>query len=101
MGRLSAKLRNVEGGLVYWCPGCDDPHVIMTTRPGGPQWEWDGNVEAPTFSPSIRATIGSQCCHHFVRAGKIEFLSDSTHKFAGQTVDLPDWPHAEDAYGGV
>lgn len=31
-------------------------------------------------------------CHSFVRDGKIEFLSDSTHKLAGQTVDLPPLP---------
>ena len=29
-------------------------------------------------------------CHSFVRSGRIEFLSDSTHALAGQTVDLPD-----------
>jgi hypothetical protein len=33
-------------------------------------------------------------CHSFVRDGHIEFLTDSTHKLAGQTVvlpALPDW----------
>jgi hypothetical protein len=27
-----------------------------------------------------------------VTDGRIQFLSDSTHKLSGQTVDLPDWP---------
>jgi hypothetical protein len=31
-------------------------------------------------------------CHSYVRDGKIEFLNDSTHKLAGQTVPLPDMP---------
>jgi len=30
-------------------------------------------------------------CHSFVRAGRIEFLGDSTHPLAGKTVDLPEW----------
>jgi len=29
-------------------------------------------------------------CHSFVRNGRIQFLNDSTHELAGQTVDLPD-----------
>lgn len=31
-------------------------------------------------------------CHTFVKDGNIEFLSDCTHKLAGQTVPIPDWP---------
>lgn len=33
-------------------------------------------------------------CHSFLRSGRWEFLSDSAHRLAGQTVDmvpLPDW----------
>jgi hypothetical protein len=29
-------------------------------------------------------------CHSFVRDGRIEFLSDSTHHLSGQTVELPE-----------
>lgn len=66
---------------------------------------WDADVNAPTFSPSIRTftNVGEDgrrmpdgqertLCHSFVRTGKIEFLSDCAHALAGQTVDLPDWP---------
>jgi hypothetical protein len=129
MGRLSAKLRSVEGGIGFWCPGCDESHVVMT-GPGG--WQWDGNVDAPTISPSVLVTsghylsthkLGDSCwctynekqaaggekpspfkcerCHSFVRAGQIQFLGDCTHALNGKTVPLPDWPHAEDGYGGV
>lgn len=37
-------------------------------------------------------------CHSFVKASRIEFLSDSTHKLAGQTVPLaplPEWMISE------
>lgn len=129
MGRLSAKLRSVGGGIGFWCPGCDQPHVVATGASG---WSWDGNVDAPTISPSIlvtsghhspgfRAGDGCWCsfnekrvaegkepssfncerCHSFVKAGQIQFLGDCSHKLAGQTVPIPDWPYAEGEYGGV
>lgn len=106
MARLSAKLRSVGevGGIGYWCQGCDGCHVIMTGEGPGPRWGWDGNVDAPTFTPSVRVTGGGSdksCCHTFVNAGMVQFLSDCTHKFAGQTLPLPDWPYAEGEYGGV
>ncbi len=113
MARLSAKLRSIDlgrRGIGFWCPGCEEMHAIKIE--GAPAWEWDGNVNAPTISPSIRVRgkrrltddehrrimagerleIPDQCCHSFVRAGQIEFLSDCTHPLAGKTVPLPDLP---------
>ena len=100
--KLKTKLAsgNGERFLMFWCPGCDEPHGPRIE--GGSPWTWDGNREQPTLSPSILVTdhAGSRC-HSFLRAGRLEFLSDCTHAMAGQTVDLPDWPYAEGAYGGV
>jgi len=67
-------------------------------RDGLPGWSFDGNVDRPTFNPSIRIRSfdGDQvveCCHYFVRAGRIEFCPDSTHGLAGQKVDMPDIPN--------
>lgn len=90
---------NTEHGrnLFMWCPGCDQLHgVELLHEPT--RWDWDGNEEAPTISPSIlchtNGRDSDQKCHSFVRAGKWEFLSDSFHALAEQTVDmvdLPDW----------
>ena len=112
MAALSKKLRSMSGGegapdwrgIGFWCPGCDGVHVVTLKRQdGSPMWSWDDNVDAPTFSPSILVTYDpdKSRCHSFVRAGKIEFLNDSTHALAGKTVDIPDWPYAEGEYGGV
>jgi hypothetical protein len=122
VARLSAKLRsNITSngeGVSFWCPGCGEYHAI-TTRGGSP-WRWDGNVDAPTFEPSILVTSGhfvpghapgERCwcvynaenptrpapfvchrCHSFVRGGRIQFLGDCSHALAGTTVDLPDLP---------
>lgn len=68
--------------------------MINVTKPNpwGAIWSFDGNVEAPTFSPSINL-VGQ--CHYFIRAGRIEFCTDSKHELAGQTVPLPDIPDWE------
>lgn len=117
------KLRNAISGnkersIIHWCPGCKQPHSIRIAGPT-PTWTFDGNYERPTFAPSIlcfteydendegdvpvklpdgqRRTL----CHYFIRDGMIEFCSDSPHEFAGQTVELPEWPYASGAYGGI
>ena len=91
--------------LVMWCPGCNLLHRISFAGENGDLppvcWEFDGNITAPTVSPSllITARYGGEGpdghdlrCHSFVRAGRWEFLSDCTHALAGQTVDLPPVP---------
>ena len=87
-------MKDAEGTSYWlWCPGCDDAHRINDG------WQFDGNIEAPTFSPSILVNYGNnpdghKTCHSFLRAGVWEFLGDSTHAFAGQNipmVDLPEW----------
>jgi hypothetical protein len=83
-------LRGNPKHLMFWCPGCDEPHAIRTDAGG---WTWNGDHERPTFSPSVLVTdhAGSRC-HSFVREGQIEFLTDSTHPMAGKTVPLGTWP---------
>lgn len=143
-----------------FCPGCEMLHPFTievydgyTGRGEGrpePVWEWDGDTERPTFSPSMLAystvhlcegehepevcedpgncgssghlilnasptpnvplpepedrVLGHNTphtrdpawgnCHSFLRSGRWEFLTDSAHALAGQTVPmvpLPDW----------
>lgn len=92
--------------------------VSVTQSPA--KWGYNGDPEKPTFTPSILVRgghyapsfkPGDRCwciynaekrakgepeafacntCHSFVTAGRIQFLADSTHHLAGQTVDLPD-----------
>lgn len=84
-------------GYRFHCPGCDDEHVI-TTKPWPDGWDFDGNEAAPTFSPSVLVyeikrkdgTVFSPRCHSYVKAGRIEYLSDCGHALAGQTVPLPE-----------
>lgn len=110
-----ARVRVAEGGrYTFRCPGCNRNHSVVVAAG---QWTFNGDVERPTFSPSVLVksghyadhhTAGDPCwctynaehpdepsgfdcqrCHSFVRDGRIQFLGDCTHKLAGQTVDLP------------
>lgn len=72
---------NDDGGIFFFCPGCEYAHKINTT------WEWNKDKVKPTFSPSILVT-GRHRCHSYVRDGIIDFLSDCDHKLAGQKIPL-------------
>lgn len=115
MGQLNERLRSVEGcHFAFWCPGCEEMHLVGTT------WQWDGNLEAPTVSPSLLITSGHYCsrwkpgdscwctynaehaddpagfvcerCHTFIKNGEIEFLPDCSHALAGKTLPIPPLP---------
>jgi hypothetical protein len=74
---------------LFRCPGCECAHGVNVA------WTFNGNRVLPTIRPSIltnhiSGSVGPRC-HSFVTDGRIEFLSDSTHALAGQTVELPPW----------
>lgn len=105
-----SKIRNlVGGGQVFFCPGCTSSHQV-NTKSGGPKWTYNNNPDSPSFSPSILVTLRwsnedqsekDEVCHSFVTDGRIQFLGDCTHFLAGQTVDIPEWPHAPGSWGGI
>jgi Family of unknown function (DUF6527) len=87
------------GGYYHYCPACHEPHGIAVKQRNrsGARWSFNGDMERPTFAPSIKCfTIveGKQhtLCHYFIRDGMIEFCNDNPHALNGQTVPLPDYP---------
>lgn len=111
MSAAGPLMRRTDTGYMFWCPGCDTPHLVYVDSQSQPNWHFDGNIDAPTFSPSVLVRTGRavnptfepepgdppEVCHSFVRAGRIEFLTDCTHALAGQIVDLPAWPSGDEA----
>jgi len=105
MKNVAAIVETPTGQLVaFRCPGCKQDHhaqVKLKNAAQGPLWSWNGSLERPTFSPSILVTYNGldagkdnapqAVCHSFVTDGKIQFLGDSTHKLAGQTVELEEF----------
>lgn len=78
-----------RGGLSAFEALCNLDGARLLSRPIRPDVE-----EEEDLSHRIQDWIKDHCppsvCHSFVRDGRIQFLSDCTHKLANQTVDLPD-----------
>ncbi len=77
--------------LCIYCPACKRAHVTDLVR-----WTWNGDVNRPTFHPSIlhkfeRTGAAPEVCHSFVKDGMIQFLGDCTHECAGKTLSLEEW----------
>lgn len=102
-----------ENTWKFWCPGCDSAHVVSDS--------WRVSTETATISPSVLVHSSKHLinpdldgaaltapenitdtpqCHSFVTDGRIQFLGDSTHVLAGQTVELPEWIDELDEYRG-
>ena len=81
--------RATDNLILIFCPGCGNAHGFDA------RWTFNGDFERPSFSPSMHVEAGGpNTCHSFVRDGKIQFLTDSHHALAGQTVELPEWEDA-------
>ena len=96
---------NGEDYYLIECIGCGHGHVYDS------RWTFNGDLDKPTFSPSYlskhkhpkgysnenpapKGWAGEyvqEVCHSFLTDGKIQYLSDCTHEYVGQTLDLPDF----------
>ena len=118
MGKLGDLLLTVgDTRLAFYCPGCNTFHVVPVGFVEEPSWQFNGDLVHPTFYPAIETTHfvmsakgkedyvkwteagcplwedrmfdGSTVrCHFYVTLGFIEYLADSTHALAGQTVRM-------------
>src|SRR4051812_10078136 len=101
MSRVSAKLRRGPDRHFHWCPACEELHPLPDS------WHFDGNVDAPTFTPNFRhpgmktvvvsgkwtgewerdasGDLIPRVCHDTLTAGRLRFWEDSTHGLAGKT----------------
>jgi len=108
--RISSKLvrHEYQGAISYshWCPHCEHAHTYRVQGPG-PNWQFDGNISSPTFTPSMREFYPAQkdqpertICHYYLTSGKIQFCGDCPDGYADQIVDLPDIP-GDYGFGGM
>lgn len=109
---MTPKLKRVvndAGDVVGWsfyCPACKRAHIFYTDLKHFPlAWTFDGNVDSPTFSPSlllytpevVDSITGEKIpraatCHLVLTAGVINYCGDCPHELAGKSVALVDWP---------
>jgi len=82
------KLNDTKGNLAghgFYCPGCKCHHTYDVNR-----WNFNDDLKKPTFTPSLliwksRPEIR---CHLFMTNGKIQYLNDCHHKYAGKIIDM-------------
>lgn len=97
-----------HGTYKFKCPA-GHWHYINTIVPNqqNAQWNFNGDVNNPTFTPSINERTGyyvdpniqgdeewlkknSYHCHFVITDGKIHFCGDCSHGLKGQTINLPE-----------
>jgi len=94
MGIKTGELHEGDGegrthrAWMVMCPACGYPHVFDS------RWGFDGNHEAPTFTPSMKVNTGrdgKNVCHSFLAHGVWNYGNDCTHALKGKTAPAPDW----------
>jgi hypothetical protein len=113
LAQVSNKLRSISAGdgyggegFAHWCPACKTMHAFAVSKPfsNGAKWRFDGNLESPTFEPSMNIAIGPypygegekpriDRCHYFLHNGVIQYLADCTHEMTNTSIALPDLPY--------
>ena len=84
------KVYKTKTGKVYvfWCKGCEATHSFDVREDGGqPTWEFNGDMENPSFTPSLHYNY-RPFCHLNMKNGIIEYCKDCYHKYSGQNVPL-------------
>lgn len=99
---MTATLERVTGakgmaGYVFWCPGCKEPHAFWTEyKDQSKRWTFNGDLDRPTFTPSLVVRTLERRCHLYLTDGKLQYLGDCSHELAGKTVQLEPLPWPTD-----
>lgn len=103
------KLTGKTVAVYLWCQGCKCCHGFpihvdyyvgsQIKREKKPVWWFNGNINEPTLTPSLRlywtdpdTKIEHTTCHIIVTNGKMHFCNDCAHELKGQTLDLVEIP---------
>jgi hypothetical protein len=76
-------------GYGFYCPACQELHHYYVAI-FQPLWSFNGSMERPSFSPSLRMLRGNGC-HLYVTDGQISYCGDSRHAFAGKVVPMVEY----------
>lgn len=105
MIKMSAKVGKTEyeGNTTLWvyCPACKHAEQILvrSATTSRPSWEWNGDYEKPSFTPSVKITGGpGYCCHYYITDGQFRYQDDCSHDLKGAIVDVPDLPAEWDSW---
>lgn len=84
-----------KNALLFECPA-QECGLVRIPLEGEPKWKWNGSVDNPTLSPSVRITwdfgeppnVKHNQCHFVIENGIIKFDNDCTHELKGQKVPM-------------
>jgi len=77
---------------LYNCVGCGYEHAFSLKSEGG-NHDFNMDLDCPTVSPSLLQNFTpGRTCHSFIVGGKIQYLGDCFHDYAGKTIELPLYP---------
>lgn len=111
---MKVKLLSDGTSYSFYCPGCGHEHVYYTA--GQTRWQFNGDVNKPTFTPSLLNRWGKEAdpnwqepegepfsnswsgrCHLFVTNGVINYCNDCTHPLSGkQGVEMKEYDKLDD-----
>ena len=94
-----------ESVMVFHCPACKDDHHVTVGGIHG--WDWNGDVDSPSLSPSIRVTrtvyerdgngdpipetVRQVDCHTWMTDGRLKYFPDCYHEMAGMKwIEMPE-----------
>jgi len=111
MGALLKQVMNKAGTLIrcdfegggchfyFWCPGCKRVQLfnVGQTNSNGAKWDFNGNFECPSFTPSLRYVGGptGTLCHVVLTDGILNYCNDNPHACNNQKIPLPKIPDDE------
>jgi phage terminase large subunit GpA-like protein len=79
--------QSASGRFFHWCPACEMAHAL----PADNGWTYNGNPDAPTFTPSFRQmrVRDGKDCHYNITNGMIVWHNDSWHGRRGMQAMIP------------
>lgn len=83
--------------LIFFCPGCGLEHPYTINSKTRPNWNWNGDLEKPTLTPSLlcNPSYPEHRCHLSLTDGIINYYDDCFHKLKNQQIPLvelsDDW----------
>lgn len=97
-------------GWMIRCRSCHWHEYPKTGKPGA-SWTFNGDLERPTFRPSMNEALGPfpedspwagqiRRCHFTVTDGAIDYHGDCSHELRGK-MPLEPWPQAEIDYHSI
>lgn len=109
-GIIDGDKRLVLKEVLTFCPGCESAHPFtidnggMTRAKGDPRptWEWDGNLESPTFSPSMLVYSSVHVCkdrHIVTECLTHDECDEKVHSIMNyhDVTDESDWKYGHDS----